>query len=123
MKKCPGCGTIVQDADTCGFCGASLLETQSEPMKDLVEEEANRRVVQPNPHWKRKALLPPLVFLGLSLGLILSGFFLVLYSQPSFRGFTSFFIGFILLSAGFLVLLYVVIGAGPSERYRRVIRS
>ncbi len=91
-------------------------------MTDLVKEEMSRKTVEPNTHWKRRALLPPLVFLGLSLGLILSGFFLVLYSQPSFRGFTSFFIGFILLSAGFLVLLYMVIGAGPSERYRFVMR-
>lgn len=117
MKKCPGCGAIVRDEEgQCGVCGASLLEARSEPLEDLLKEKSTRVPGQRDNHWKRRALLPSLVFLGLSIGLIIPGFLLLLSSDPSSRGFIPFLIGFLLLTMGFLFLLNTVIGAGPSER-------
>ncbi len=54
--------------------------------------------------------------LGLSLGLMIPGFLLSLYSSPVLRPFTPYFIGLILIWLGFMVLLFMVIGAGPSYR-------
>jgi hypothetical protein len=105
----------MDEKDQCGVCGASLLEARSEPLEDLLKERSTEVPGQRVNHWKRRALLPSLVFLGLAVGLIIPGFFLLLFSQPSFRGFTPFFVGFLLLTIGFLGLLFVVIGTGPSE--------
>ena len=64
-------------------------------------------------HWRRKALLPPLVFVAVSAGLILSGIFLSLTGSISLRA-PSGWVPLILVMTGFLVLLYMVIGAGPT---------
>ena len=117
LKKCPECGAIVQDEDKCGVCGAALLEVRSEPLEYLLKEQAGKPPGgKQDIHWKRRALRSSLVFLCLSIGLIVSGFLLLIYSQPLPGGLTPLVIGFLLLSMGFLVLLYMVIGAGPSER-------
>ena len=57
------------------------MRVRSVPLEYLLKEQAGetpggKQVI----HWKRKALLPPLIFSGLSLGLIISGFLLILYS-------------------------------------------
>ncbi len=117
MKKCPGCGAIVQDEDNCGVCGTSLWETRSASLEELVKEQQQSGEPSKNQdHWKRKALLPTVIFFSLSMILIISGFLLLLYSPPVFRGFNPAVGGVILLIIGFIVLLYIVIGPGPSER-------
>ena len=115
MKKCPGCGAIAQDEDKCGMCGAALLEVRSVTLEDLLKEQAGetpggKQVI----HWKRKALLPPLIFSGLSFGLIISGFLLILYS-PVPLNFIRWYGGLLLVTIGFLVLLLMVIGSGDAE--------
>ncbi len=115
MLKCPGCGAIVQEAETCGICGASLLEARSETLEDLLKEEPRKAQDEADVHWKRRKLFPSLVLLGLSLGLILLGFVLLLYTQPA-TGLTPFLAGLVLLILGVLVLLNVVSRAGYERR-------
>ncbi len=113
---CPGCGAGVKDEDRCGVCGTDLHETPSESLGDVLRQEPKKEEGVDDIHWKREALVPPMLFLSLSLGLMIPGFLLSLYSSPVLRPFTPYFIGLILIWLGFMVLLFMVIGAGPSYR-------
>ena len=126
-KRCPECGVIVRgDSEICGNCGADLWRVPEKPLEEAVQEEENveaaatdelRKEDRANARRRIKELLAVYVVTAV---LIVSGFLLVEYSRPSgLVSLTPFSLGFLLIWVSFLMLLYGVIGVGPSGRGRR----
>ncbi len=125
MKLCPKCGAIVSgDNERCGICGADLWQATKKPLGEAVQEgerveadEADQLRRKERASAKRIMMIRLAVYVVTTV-LILSGLLLLLnstYAPLSFP-FPPFWTGFVLIWLGVGILLYVVIGAGPSER-------
>jgi len=125
MKLCPKCGAIVSgENDRCGICSADLWQTTKKPLEEAVQEgervegDAADQLMRKERASARRIVIIRLGVYVVTVVLILSGFLLLLnstYAPLSFP-FPPFWTGLVLVWLGVGMLLYVVIGAGPSER-------
>ena len=124
MKRCPECGAIASgDSDSCAICGADLFQVPEEPLGEAVHEEekletaAADQLMTRELASARRIMMARLVVYVVDAVLILSGFLLLFNSRPEplSKPFTPFWTAFVLIWVGFIMLLYVIIGAGPSE--------
>jgi hypothetical protein len=82
LKKCPECNSISSDDETsCGVCGASLSEVQSEDLEQLVHSVPE---VEPNRELNKTALA--LTILGIILALSMIGGGIVLLIPRNILG-------------------------------------
>jgi RNA polymerase subunit RPABC4/transcription elongation factor Spt4 len=121
MRSCPKCSTVVsEESRTCGICGTDLWEAQDQSIQDVVTE-AQKAKTAADEHLREKELasarrrmIPRLVFYAGSVLFILYGF-LLLFSSTAFL----FTIGIVIIVTGFVLLLFFMIGAGPTTRRYR----
>jgi len=121
MRLCPKCSTIVsEESRTCGVCGADLWEAQNRSIQDATTE-AQRAKTAADQHLREKELasarrriISRLVFYAGTVVFIPYGFLLLFSSTTSL-----FTIGIVIVVTGFVLLLFFIIGAGPTTRRYR----